>query len=144
MADAASASPRPDDLARALREAGLRMTRQRQALIEVLAGATDHPDASELLARVRLVDPSTSLSTVYRTLSVLEGCGLIHRRSFEGAPARFETAADAHHDHIVDLETGAVIEFFSAAIEELQNRIAAEHGYELVHHRMELYCRPRR
>jgi Fur family ferric uptake transcriptional regulator len=136
-----------EDMAAALRKAGLRMTRQRLTLIDVLAESTDHPDAVELLTRVRRADPATSLSTVYRTLSVLEACGLIHRRSFEGAPARFEAADEGHHDHIVDLETGAVIEFYSAAIEELQNRVAAEFGYEVVHHRMELYCRrkaPRR
>ncbi|NJR13406.1 MAG: transcriptional repressor, partial [Phyllobacteriaceae bacterium] len=129
------------------RAEGVRMTRQRIALLQVIASATDHPDAPELLRRARLVDPATSLSTVYRTLAVLERRGIIHRRTFEGAPARFEAAADEHHDHIVDIDTGEVTEFHSPRIEELQALIAEELGYELVHHRLELYCRkkpPRR
>jgi Fur family transcriptional regulator, ferric uptake regulator len=125
----------------ALRAAGLRMTRQRLAIIQVISTASDHPDANELHRRSHDIDPSTSLSTVYRTLAVLQSQGIVNRRAFEGAPARFEAADEAHHDHIVDLDTGDVIEFYSAAIEELQTRIAADFGYEVVHHRMELYCR---
>jgi len=130
-----------DKLAQALRKAGVRVTKQRVALLAVLGEADDHPDAEELLRRVKLIEPATSLATVYRTLSVLEEEGVVHRHAFEGGGARFETADEAHHDHIVDLETGCVIEFHSAEIEELQERIAAEMGYEVVHHRMELYCR---
>lgn len=125
----------------ALRAEGLRMTRQRLALLKVIAASSDHPDATELHRRVHAIDPSTALSTVYRTLSILEQRGVIHRRSFEGAPARFEQADDGHHDHIIDLDNGEVIEFFSARIEELQTAIAAEFGYEVVHHRLDLYCR---
>jgi Fur family transcriptional regulator, ferric uptake regulator len=125
----------------ALRDAGLRMTRQRRAVLNELAHATDHPGAFELLRRVQALEPATSLSTVYRTLSALEGHGIVHRRTFEGAPARFEAADQNHHDHIVDIDTGDVIEFYSAAIEALQAGVAAKFGYEVVHHRMELYCR---
>lgn len=129
------------ELERALRDKGVRITRQRAALLSVLAAAGDHPDATELHRRAREIDASVSLSTVYRTLSLLEDQSVVQRHAFEGAPSRFETADAAHHDHIIDLETGDVIEFYSERIERLQAEIAAEHGYELVHHRMELYCR---
>lgn len=125
----------------ALRTAGVRVTRQRAALLQVLAAAEDHPDAGELHIRARAVDPALSLATVYRTLSVLEAQGVVHRHAFEGGGARFETADVPHHDHLIDVETGRVMEFRSDRIEELQAEIAAEHGYELVHHRLELYCR---
>ncbi|MEM9228710.1 MAG: Fur family transcriptional regulator [Pseudomonadota bacterium] len=128
-------------MAAALRAAGVRVTRQRIALLAVLAGAKDHPDANELHRRAQEVEPAVSLATVYRTLSVLEAGGVVHRHSFEGGGARFETAKAQHHDHIVDLDSGDVIEFSSDKIERLQTQIAAEMGYEVVHHRLELYCR---
>jgi Fur family ferric uptake transcriptional regulator len=124
----------------ALRDAGVRITRQRLAILDVLAAA-DHPDAVEVHQRARAVESGVSLSTVYRTLSELEARGVIQRHAFEGASARFETAAGAHHDHMIDVETGSVIEFRSDRIERLQNEIAAELGYEIVSHRMELYVR---
>ncbi len=126
----------------ALRDEGVRMTRQRSALIEVLSEARDHPDADELLRRAREKDPSVSLATVYRTLAQLEELGLVHRHVFEGAAARYESSAVPHHDHIIDLETGRIIEFNSGEIERIQEQIARAHGYEIVHHRLELYCRP--
>jgi len=135
------AKDKSDSLANALRKAGVRVTKQRIALLSVLGEADDHPDAEELLARVKQIEPATSLATVYRTLSVLEAEGVVHRHAFEGGGARFETADEAHHDHIVDLDSGEVIEFHSDAIERLQEQIAAEMGYEVIHHRMELYCR---
>ena len=129
-----------DGLERALRSDGVRITRQRAALLRVLREADDHPDATELHRRAREVDDSVSLATVYRTLAVLEEQGVVSRLQFEGEPARFETAAK-HHDHIIDLDTGDVIEFRNERIERLQQEIAAELGYDLVRHRMELYCR---
>lgn len=135
------ASETSEKLAQALRKAGVRVTKQRIALLSVLGEADDHPDAEELLRRVKQVEPATSLATVYRTLSVLEAEGVVHRHAFEGGGARFETADNDHHDHIVDLDTGDVIEFHSDAIEKLQEAIAAEMGYDVIHHRMELYCR---
>ncbi|MCX7889323.1 MAG: transcriptional repressor [Rhodobacteraceae bacterium] len=129
---------------RALRDAGVRITRQRLALLDVLAAAADHPDAIELHRRARAVEAGVSLSTVYRTLAELQAKGVIQRHAFEGASARFETAEGAHHDHMIDVETGKVMEFRSEKIERLQDRIAAEMGYEIVHHRMELYVRKRR
>lgn len=137
------ASDKITKMTAALRKAGVRVTRQRIALLAVLGEAADHPDAEELLKRVKAVEPGISLATVYRTLSVLEAEGVVHRHSFEGGGARFETADEAHHDHIVDLDTGEVIEFHSDKIEKLQELIAAEMGYDVVHHRMELYCRKR-
>ncbi len=131
------------DLEQALRDAGLRMTRQRAVLLEVLAGASDHPDAAELHKRVQARDTGVSLATVYRTLTELEAQGIILRHSFDGASARFETCDPAHHDHMIDVETGAVVEFRSDRIERLQAEIAAELGYDIVHHRLELYVRRR-
>ncbi len=131
------------DLEQALRAAGLRMTRQRAVLLEVLAGASDHPDAAELHKRVQARNTGVSLATVYRTLTELEAQGIIQRHSFDGASARFETCDPAHHDHMIDVETGAVVEFRSDRIERLQAEIAAELGYDIVHHRLELYVRRR-
>ncbi len=128
-------------MTQALRDNGVRVTRQREALLRVLTEAEDHPDATELHRRARGLDESVSLATVYRTLSVLEREGVVQRHSFESGGARFEVADQAHHDHIVDLDSGDIIEFRNERIEELQRQIAAEMGYEIIHHRLELYCR---
>ena len=124
-----------------LRNAGVRVTKQRVALLYVLDDAKDHPDAIELHKRASEVEPTISLATAYRTLSVLIAAKVVHRHSFEGGGTRFEKAKRLHHDHIVDLSTGEVIEFNSEVIEKLQFEIAAEMGYELIHHKLELYCR---
>lgn len=137
----ASDSDKTEKMAAALRNAGIRVTRQRIALMGVLADADDHPDAIELHERAKAVEPSVSLATVYRTLSVLEAEGVVHRHAFEGGGARFETTHEEHHDHILDVDTGEVIEFQSDKIEQLQDEIARELGYDVVHHRLELYCR---
>ncbi|TFF18265.1 transcriptional repressor [Jiella endophytica] len=131
------------DLEAVLKEAGLRITRQRRVILAILAGGGDHPDALALFRRASRQDPSISLSTVYRTMKVLEERGAIQRHTFEGGPARFEPADGVHHDHLIDLETGKVIEFRSERIERLQEEIAAELGYEIVSHRLELYGRRR-
>ena len=128
-------------MTQALRDGGVRVTRQREALLRVLSESADHPDATELHRRAQVIDDTVSLATVYRTLTVLEREGVIHRHSFENGSARFEVAAPGHHDHILDLDSGEIIEFHSEKIEELQRRIAAEMGYEIVHHRLDLYCR---
>ena len=127
----------------ALRAAGLRVTRQREAIVRVLDGAADHPDAITVHERARAIEPSVSLATVYRTLAVLTQRGVVARLSLDGEPARFESGDTPHHDHIVDIETGDVIEFVSAEIEAAQRAIAARHGYEVVWHRLELHCRKR-
>lgn len=134
----------PDDLETALRADGVRITRQRAALLKVLANASDHPDATELHRRAREIEETVSLATVYRTLSALEAQGVVHRLAFEGEAARFETTDAPHHDHIIDVETGEVIEFRSEKIEALQALIAEELGYDVVRHRLELYCRHRK
>lgn len=126
---------------RLLHKAGIRITRQRVALIAVLTKATDHPDAIDLLKRTKEIEPSTSLATVYRTLAALEEKGVIQHHNFEGGGARFEMVPKVHHDHIVDLDTGKVIEFKSDQIERIQTEIAAQLGYQVLHHRFELYCR---
>ncbi|MYZ50285.1 Fur family transcriptional regulator [Propylenella binzhouense] len=128
-------------LEQALRADGVRITRQRTALLKVLAEAKDHPDANELHSRAREIDPTMSLATVYRTLTALEQQGLVHRHVFEGASARFEIADARHHDHIIDIDKGEIIEFRSPEIERLQEQIAERHGYEIVSHKLELYCR---
>jgi Fur family ferric uptake transcriptional regulator len=125
----------------ALRAAGVRVTRQRIALLSCLAAASDHPDAIELHRRAQEIEPSVSLATVYRTLTVLEKESVIQRHSFEGGGARFEMANVRHHDHILDLDTGEIVEFRSEKIEQLQNEIAAEMGFDVVYHRLDMYCR---
>ena len=127
-----------------LREAGVRMTRPRKAILKILSQTTDHPDAMEIYRRAVALDASISLSTVYRTMKLLEDKGEIQRHAFAGGPSRFEQAAGSHHDHLIDIETGDVIEFHSDKIEELQEEIARSLGYDIVHHRMELYGRKRR
>ncbi|MDF3605520.1 Fur family transcriptional regulator [Paracoccus sp. DMF-8] len=125
----------------ALRRAGVRVTRQRAALLRVLATADDHPDATALLERAKAAGAGVSLATVYRTLSELESQGLILKVSFEGEPARYEPADQRHHDHMIDVDSGEVMEFFDERIERLQAEIAAEMGYEIIRHRLELYVR---
>lgn len=122
-----------------LRSAGIRMTKQRLAIIQVLAETDDHPDANEIFHRAFAKDSSISLSTVYRTMRVLEQSGTIHRHAFADGRSRFEHAGGEHHDHLIDVETGAVIEFRSEKIEQLQAEIARELGYDIVRHRLELY-----
>ncbi len=134
---------RTEGLTKALREAGVRITRQRAALLDVIAKADDHPDAVELHRRAESEAPGISISTVYRTLTALEEQGVIHRHLFEGASARFEHAEAEHHDHMIDVDSGEVVEFCSDRIETLQAQIAKELGYDIVHHRMELYVRKR-
>lgn len=127
----------------ALRHAGIRLTQQRKAILRVLAESYDHPDAPTVLERARARLPGLSLATVYRTLSELESQGVVLKLAFEGEAARFEPADQNHHDHMIDIDTGAVIEFSDDRIERLQAEIAAEHGYEILRHRLELYVRKR-
>ena len=126
-----------------LRRRGVRITRQRSIILGILSEPGDHPDALEIFRRAVALDSSISLSTVYRTMKLLGEMGAIHRHAFEGGPARFEQASGEHHDHLIDVETGDVIEFKSDRIEQLQNEIAKSLGYDIVHHRLELYGRKR-
>lgn len=138
-------SSKVDEIAdNAIRAAGLKATRQRRAIFRVLAEAEDHPDANDVHRRAQEIDPSVSLATTYRTLAALSEKGVVHRHAFEGASARFETTDAPHHDHLVDIDTGDVVEFVSPEIERLQREIARQHGYDIVSHRLELYCRRRK
>lgn len=129
---------------KALRRAGLRVTRQRQVILDIVLSVTDHPNALEIFHRASLVDKTISLSTVYRTMKVLEECGAIYRHAFEGGPSRFEQAGSEHHDHLIDVDSGEVVEFHSNLIEKIQEEIAHALGYDIIHHRFELYGRKRK
>jgi Fur family ferric uptake transcriptional regulator len=124
-----------------LRNANVRITDQRIALLSVISEANDHPDVLELQKRAKKICPSISLATVYRTLLSLLESGVVHRNSFEGGGARYEMAREEHHDHIIDVDTGEVVEFNSDIIENLQFEIASKMGYDVIHHRLDLYCR---
>ena len=121
---------------------GMRMTEQRRVIARVLAEADDHPDVEELYRRCVAIDDKISISTVYRTVKLFEDAGIIERHDFREGRARYETMSDAHHDHLINLRDGTVIEFTSEAIEKLQAEVAAKLGYKLVDHRLELYCVP--
>lgn len=122
-------------------ERSLRMTDQRKVIAKVLSEAKDHPDAEELYARAAAIDSNISLATIYRTVRLFTEAGIIETHDFRDGRARYETADDDHHDHLIDVTSGEVIEFVDDEIEELQKRIAAKLGYELVDHRLELYGR---
>jgi Fur family ferric uptake transcriptional regulator len=122
---------------------GLRMTEQRRVIARVLSEAEDHPDAEELYRRASAIDPHISIATVYRTVKLFEDAGILERHDFRDGRSRYEEVPDAHHDHLIDLQTGRVIEFRNEDIERLQRMIADELGFELVDHRLELYGVPR-
>ena len=122
-------------------EHGLRMTEQRKVIAQVLSDADDHPDAEELYARSSAIDPKISLATVYRTVRLFSDAGIIETHDFRDGRARYEAADEDHHDHLIDVQTGDVIEFMDEEIEALQEKIAKRLGYELVDHRLELYGR---
>jgi len=121
---------------------GLRMTGQRRIIAQVLEESADHPDVEELYARASARDAGISIATVYRTVKLFEEAGILDRLEFGDGRARYEDAERDHHDHLIDLATGAVIEFVDPEIEALQERIAAKLGYELRGHRLELYGVP--
>ncbi|MEO9824924.1 MAG: Fur family transcriptional regulator [Paracoccaceae bacterium] len=118
---------------------GLRMTDQRRTIASVLEDAEDHPDVEELYARASALDAGISLATVYRTVKLFEEAGILEKLEFGDGRARYEDATREHHDHLIDMNSGEVIEFISAEIEALQDKIAREYGYELKGHRLELY-----
>ncbi len=121
---------------------GMRMTEQRRTIARVLDAATDHPDVEEVYRRASAIDPRISISTVYRTVKLFEDAGIIERHDFRDGRSRYETVSEEHHDHLIDLRSGAVIEFRSEEIEALQDVIAKRLGYRLVDHRLELYAVP--
>jgi Fur family ferric uptake transcriptional regulator len=123
-------------------DAGMRMTDQRRVIARVIEGAIDHPDVEELHRRAVAIDKRISISTVYRTVKLFEDSGIIERHDFRDGRSRYETVSDDHHDHLIDLRSGRVIEFRSLDIEKLQEFVARELGYRLVDHRLELYGVP--
>ena len=132
-----------DIIARSMAK-GLRMTDQRRVIARVLGEAFDHPDVEELYARAAFIDARISLATVYRTVKLFEEAGLLERHEFGDGRARYEDAERDHHDHLIDVSTGQVIEFVDPEIEALQEKIAARLGYQLIGHRLELLGVPTR
>jgi Fur family ferric uptake transcriptional regulator len=129
-------------LERACRDKGVRLTGQRRVIAKVIADLRDHPDVNELYRRVAAIDERISLSTVYRTVKRFEELGLLERHEFRDGRARYESTPAVHHDHLIDITTGRVIEFHSEEIETLQTEIAKKLGYRMVGHRLELYAEP--
>ena len=118
----------------------MKMTGQRRIIARVLSEAEDHPDVEKVYQRAAKIDPKVSIATVYRTVRLFEEAGLIDRHDFGDGRSRYEEVSDDHHDHLIDVKSGEVIEFKNEQIEEIQEKIALEHGMRLVGHRLELYC----
>ena len=129
----------PDRLERRCIEKGLKMTEQRRVIARVLSDATDHPDVEQVYMRATAIDPRISIATVYRTLKLFEEASILERHDFGDGRARYEEASEAHHDHLIDMNSGEIIEFFNDEIEQLQHKVARELGYKLIDHRLELY-----
>jgi Fur family ferric uptake transcriptional regulator len=127
------------DLEALCAERGLRITEQRRIIARVLSESEDHPDVEQLHKRASAVDPKISIATVYRTVRLFEDAGILDRHDFGDGRARYEATPEAHHDHLIDVETGKVVEFVDPELEALQRQIAEKLGYRLVDHRMELY-----
>lgn len=123
-------------------EKGMRMTDQRRVIARVLSGSEDHPDVEELYRRSVEVDSKISIATVYRTVRLFEEAGILERLDFRDGRSRYEQSTEDHHDHLINIQTGAVVEFHNDEIEKIQQRIAHELGFELVDHRLELYGIP--
>nr|WP_206340970.1 Fur family transcriptional regulator [Marinicauda algicola] len=132
----------PDRIEKICVQKGLRMTEQRRVIARVLSLSDDHPDAEELHRRAAAEDPRISLATVYRTVRLFEEAGIIERHDFRDGRSRYEEAPEEHHDHLIDLKSGEVLEFVDEEIERLQVAIAKKLGYKLVDHRLELYGVP--
>ena len=118
---------------------GIRMTGQRQLIIKVLENSKDHPDVETLFERANKIDNKVSIATVYRTVRTLQNAGILEKLEFNDGRSRFEDAVRKHHDHLIDLDTGKVIEFFDEEIEQIQKKIARKLGYKLIGHKLELY-----
>lgn len=121
---------------------GMRMTDQRRVIAQVLSEAHDHPDVEELYRRSIAVDPKISIATVYRTVRLFEEAGILERHDFRDGRSRYEEVSESHHDHLIDLGSGRVVEFRSEEIEKLQEAVARKLGFKLVDHRLELYGVP--
>lgn len=131
-----------DSLEKQCADKGMRMTDQRRVVARILDEAHDHPDVEELHRRAHAVDPRISIATVYRTVRLFEEAGIIAKHDFKDGRSRYEPASEEHHDHLIDMKTGQVVEFMDEEIERLQHAIAQRLGYRLVAHRLELYGVP--
>ena len=120
-------------------EKGVRLTDQRKLIAKVMSEAEDHPDVDELHKRVNTLDSKISIATVYRTVKLFEEAGIVAKHEFKGTKARYEEASQEHHDHLIDVNTGQIVEFVNEDIEKLQKKVAEKLGYKLVDHRLELY-----
>jgi Fur family transcriptional regulator, ferric uptake regulator len=129
----------PIDIEALCAERGLRITEQRRVIARVLSDSSDHPDVEKLHTRAVQLDPGISIATVYRTVRLFEEAGILERHDFGDGRSRYEAAPEAHHDHMIDVESGMVIEFVDPELEALQRQIAERLGFRLVDHRMELY-----
>jgi len=118
---------------------GVRLTDQRRVIADVMSNSDDHPDVDELHKRVNKIDKKISIATVYRTVKLFEESGILEKHAFKGGKARYEEAPEEHHDHLIDINSGAIIEFVDKDIEALQNKVAKNLGYNLVDHKLELY-----
>ncbi|MEO5596980.1 MAG: Fur family transcriptional regulator [Novosphingobium sp.] len=129
----------PIDIEALCAQRGLRITDQRRVIARVLSDSTDHPDVDKLHARAAAIDPGISIATVYRTVRLFEEAGILDRHDFGDGRSRYEASPEAHHDHMIDVESGIVIEFVDPELEALQRQVAERLGYRLVDHRMELF-----
>jgi len=118
---------------------GVRLTDQRKIIAEVMSSSNDHPDVDELHKRVNKIDKKISIATVYRTVKLFEEAGIVEKHEFKGGKARYEESPEEHHDHLIDINSGEIIEFVDKEIEILQNKVAKKLGYKLVDHKLELY-----
>ena len=120
---------------------GVKLTEQRKIIAKVMSSSKDHPDVDELYKRVSNIDPKISIATVYRTIKLFAEEGIVTKHGFKGTKARYEELSESHHDHLIDIKTGKIIEFVDDEIEKLQKKIAEKFGYDLVDHKLELYGR---
>ena len=120
---------------------GVKLTEQRKIIAKVMSSSKDHPDVDELYKRVLNIDPKISIATVYRTVKLFAEEGIVTKHGFKGGKARYEELSESHHDHLIDIKTGEIIEFVDDEIEKLQKKIAEKFGYDLVDHKLELYGR---
>ncbi len=124
---------------------GVKLTEQRRVIAKILSeskeiyGESDHPDVDELYKRVSKLDPKISIATVYRTVKLFEEAGILTKHDFKGGKARYEAIGESHHDHLIDIKTGEIVEFVDDEIEKLQKKVAEKYGYDLVDHKLELY-----
>ena len=118
---------------------GVKLTDQRKIIAKIMSDSQDHPDVDELYTRASKIDSKISIATVYRTVKLFEEAGIVAKHDFKGGKARYEEINEGHHDHLIDIKTGEIIEFLDEEIEILQNKVAEKYGYKLVDHKLELY-----